>query len=263
MLISMTLSLAAVAQDEEVGSIATDRPVQSETPTVVPKNYLQFEQGVYFERGIGFGTNYSGLSRTDQLNYNLLFKYGLVKNLEFRFNFDYLNQEQYLNDESNGSVGGVSGPNIGFKYSFLKDDGQSWKPNLSLSAHSQFDWWGREEFQPENANLNFRATVGKNFTDNWYGILGYGINFEDGNSDATGHFYVVQTGYTFAGKLTAILEYYGNNNSNLEIDESAINGALVYLLKDNHQFDVSFGKGLSDEWYDYYLAIGYSMRFSR
>jgi len=256
------ISLVSIAQDEDIGSIATDRPIQSETPTVVPKRYLQFEQGVYFERGIGIGTPYSGISRNDQLNFNLLFKYGVIKNLEFRFNFDYLHNDYFLSDEHEQGIGGVSGPNIGFKYSFLRDEEDSWKPNLTLSAHSQFDWWGREEYKPENANISFRATAGKNFTENWYGIVGYGINFEDGNGDATGNFYVLQTGYTFAGKLTAIVEYYGLNNSEMEVDDKALNGALVYLLNDKHQIDISFGKGLSDTWYDNYYAIGYSFRFN-
>ena len=250
------LPVAAIAQ-EEVGSIATDRPVQSETPTVVPKKHLQFEEGVLFEQGIE-----SFKIRTDQLNYNLLIKYGIVKNLELRYNVDYINQETKVIDsdpEMSQVLGGLAGPNIGLKYSFLKDDGESWKPNLTISVHSQFDWYGREEYVPENGNANFRLTAGKNITDSWYVIGGLGTNFEDGNKEATGQYYVAQTGYSF-GDLTALIELYGIRNYDIDVNQNALNGALGYLINDNNQIDLSGGMGLNDTWYDYYIAVGYSMR---
>ncbi len=231
--------------------------MQSETPTVVPTNYVQIENGIYGERGISFGDQLGGTSRTDQLNYNLLVKYGIVRNLELRYNIDYIHNDFYYGDEEVGSIGGLGGPYLGLKYSFLQDDGS--KPNLTLSAHSRFDWYGREEFQNENNNLNMRLTCGKSFTDNWYGIVGYELQFQQ-NSTTT-HFYVVQTGYSF-NKLTVIAELYGLRNYSIDQNNNAFNGALVYLLNSNHQVDLSAGKGLGDNWYDSYWAVGYSFRFS-
>ena len=219
-----------------------------------------FLNGVQFEEGL----NYTCDRRhsTDVLSYNALFKYGIIKNLELRYNFDYATNEttdKSFDPEQTTVVGGVSAPNVGLKYSFLREK-EGWMPNLTLSAHSQFDWYGREEFKPQNANANFRMTVGKTIVGNWYGIVGLGTNIEDGNQDATGQYYVVQTGDTFAPKLTRIAEIYGARNYKIDLNQNAVNGALVYLLNDNHQVDISAGKGLSDNWYGLYVALGYSFR---
>jgi hypothetical protein len=269
-ILSVLISITVIAQDDasgnsdsDVGNIATDRPVQSETPTVVPKGYFQGEEGVYFEEGLDYTCDRR--SSTDLLAYNLLIKYGIIKNLELRYTFDYFHYEttdKTFDPEETSSIGGVNAPNVGLKYSFLQET-DGWKPNLTLSLHSQFDWYGREEFQPEYANLNFRLTAGKTIVSSWYFVGGLGSTWvDDPESEPDLNYYVAQTGYTFFDKLTVIAELYGVRNYEQDDNRNAFNGALVYLINSNHQVDLSGGMGLADNWYGSYIALGYSMRFN-
>lgn len=243
--------LSANSQDDE-GSISTDRPVQSETATVVPKKYIQGEFGGMYERGNDFG-NY----RNDNTYIpNALIKYGLVKHLELRFAFDYLTATSISNFqgmEEKSSESSLTDPTMGIKYSFLQADEH--RVNLTLSLQSQVGLWASEGFKQEEENWQGRLTAGYNFTNDWYVLAGVGYYWFESTDSYT--FYCLQTGYSF-GDLTAVLEFYGNRNENFE--QSAINGALVYLLNNNHQLDLSFGKGSDNNFYDYYFAIGYSAR---
>jgi hypothetical protein len=254
------LPLVVWGQEEEIPGIGTDRPVQSETPSVIPKGYIQAEEGLYYEQGTDFTCE--NRKSIDLLANNLLLKYGLIKNLELRLTVDYFHfeyQDRTTEIEQKSSIGGLNAPNVGLKYAFLKQD-KGWKPNLTLSAHSQVDLWGREEFKLKRANVNFRLTAGKNVTENWYVLAGFGTNFIDGLGDATGQFYVCQTGYTFFSKLTLVAEYYGLRDYALNLNLNAVNGALVYLINQNHQLDLSGGMGLDDNFYGYYVSLGYSFR---
>ena len=121
----LIMPLQIIAQEENVGSIGTDRPIQSETPTVVPRHYIQMETGIYSEQGLDFSAE--NKTRTDLLAYNLLLKYGIINNLELRLNFDYFDYEttdRNFDPEEVHSIGGVNAPNIGMKYAiFTQEEG--------------------------------------------------------------------------------------------------------------------------------------------
>lgn len=250
-IVVLGFAIQAYAQ-EEVGSINTDRPVQSETPTVVPKKYLQGEFGGVYERGNEFGNFRSDNTYAP----NILIKYGLIKNMELRFATDYLTSSTIANiqgKEKEESESSLTDPLLGIKYSFLQQKEHG--INLTVSLQSQIGAWASEAFRQEEENWQGRLTTGFNFTDNWYVLAGVGYYwYEASNSNL---FYVFQTGYSF-GQVTALVEYYSNKYDNFE--QSAVNGALVVLLNDNNQADISFGKGLDDNFYDYYISLGYSLR---
>jgi len=254
------LSISAQeVEKNEVGAISTDRPVQSETPTTVPKKYLQFELGGQYTTGF----SKDSLIKNTVSNGNILIKYGLFENMEIRISTNYIQQNLSILDSSVfpvrdeiESTSGLSSPFMGFKFGILKEDG--WKPNLSYSLQSLVPLWGNEEFQANTQNFVNRLTIGKTLVGNWFGVAGVEYGYvPDGND----HFYyVLQTGYTFFDKLTAIAEVYGYRQKNRDAID-AFNFALVYLLNDNHQIDLSGGSGLGTGFYNYYVAIGYSFRF--
>lgn len=244
----------------EIGAIGTDRPVQSETPTTVPKKYIQFELGGQYTLNYPNATTI----KDEAYNGNILLKYGLFESMELRISTNYIQENRTIQDltsfpplEEEKTTSGIDAPVLGFKFSLLKEEG--WKPNISYSLQSQVPIWGETEFKNTDQNFLNRITIGKTLAGNWYGIVGiqYGY-YPTGQSD---FFYVVQTGYTFFDKLTAIAEFYGYSTADDDPSTDALNFALVYLLNDNHQVDLSGGTGLSDNFYDYYLAIGYSFRF--
>jgi len=235
----------------EPGAISTDRPVQAETPFTVPKKHLQFEMGLNYEQGVDHSYNLI-------TGPNLLIKYGLTERLELRMTNNYINLEtkksSTTQSDTNFTSAGVDAPLFGAKYKVIGANGGN--TNMVVSLSSKLSTWESEEFEIINSNIIMRATLGQSFTDSWYGIVGVEYGFYDGIDDQI--FYVAQTGYSFSIGLTAIIEYYGYS-STFELKQ-AINGALVYLINDRHQVDLSGGMGIDDNFYSHYFSIGYSFR---
>jgi len=247
-LLVVCLTNGLFAQDTvektEPGAISTDRPVQSETAFTVPKNHLQFEMGLNYEQGVDH--NFDLLTGP-----NLLVKYGLTNRLEVRMTNNYVKLEtEGLNQEYEG----WDAPLFGFKYKIIGADGG--KTNLVASLSSKVEAWGAKVLRPSTVNLLGRVTLGQSITDSWSVTGGLEYGYYDGEEDIV--FYVLQTGYSFSSGLTAIIEYYGFSSDN-EL-HSALNGALVYLINDKHQVDLSGGGGFAGNFYSHYLSVGYSFR---
>lgn len=246
------------SQNDAPAPIATDRPVQSETPTVIPKKYLQTEMGIQYRRGdiqeslIPPNESY----RIDEYQLpNLLLKYGLIKNLELRMSANYYEYEvvqTVISKSESMHAGKLTDLELGLKYSLMNESAHGL--NLVASAHgSRVLWQGNEE-TGKDINSRYRLTTGRSIGKKMFFVCG----LEYQNIIETNRaFYVLQSGYVFAGKLTLIAEFYGFRNDD-DSYNNAINGALVYLLNNNHQIDISAGKGFDS--YDFYAALGYSFR---
>jgi len=240
------------SESTDPGALSTDRPVQSETPFTVPKKHLQFEMGFNYEQGMEHSYNLN-------TGPNLLIKYGLTDRLELRMINNYLNLESRYKSiinqsDSNQTVSGIDAPLFGAKYKLIGANGGGTNAVISLS--SKVNAWGSEEFEVPASNLLARVTLGQSFTESWYGIAGFEYGYYDGIDDQM--FYVLQTGYSFSFGLTAIIEYYAYSMTSET--KQAINGALVYLINDRHQVDLSGGAGLGDNFYSHYFSVGYSFR---
>ena len=247
------LEVSAQEEKEDVGPIATDRPVQSETPNTVPKKHLQFELGYeYNEQQKG--------QVVGQTAPTLLIKYGIIDDLELRMTNAYL----ITDDRTSGTsltTSGIDNPTFGIKYKITHSNDEGQGVDFVASISSKVDAWGDKEYEVNQTNILARLTAGTVLKGSWYAILGMEYGFYDRTDDIG--FFVFQTGLSPVNGLTALIEYYGYlNTTNVSFPQvqSAVNGALVYLLADNHQVDVSAGYGLEHELYDYYIGLGYSYR---
>ena len=242
-LLSAFLSLAQ--EEEDVGPINTDRPVQSETPNIVPRNYLQAEMGLNHIKS-GYYYNLDGP--------NLLLKYGLVKDLELRFSNNYISNNRKIRNKYAEVASGLDMSRLGMKYKIFHQDDDGL--DMTISAHTYVDLFADDNFAYKEGNAQFRLTTCKTISGNWYGIVGVEYSYLAIADDQA--FYTLQTGTSLAEGLTGIIEYYGYYGSG--VLQHAVNAGLVYLLTDNHQIDLSGGAGLGDNYYDYYLQVGYSCR---
>lgn len=248
----------AFSQNDTPTPIATDRPVQSETPTVVPKKYLQTEAGIQYRRG---DIQRSFISPNESYRFdeyqlpNLLLKYGLIKNLELRMSANYFEYEvvKTVNSKTESMhAGKLSDLELGLKYSLMNEGAHGL--NLVASAHGSRTLWQGEEEVAKDINSRYRITTGRSIGKKMFFVCGLEYQHVVQTNRI---FYVLQSGYVFAGKLTFIAEFYGFGNDDYGYS-NAINGALVYLLNNNHQLDISAGKGFDS--YDFYVALGYSFR---
>ncbi len=81
LLVSFFLCTSFIAQPPE-GKIETDRPDQTESPFIVPRNYFQFEFGLNMEKD-----KLQGVNTTTFVLPTGLLKYGIKENVEFRLEF--------------------------------------------------------------------------------------------------------------------------------------------------------------------------------
>ncbi|MEQ9063433.1 MAG: transporter [Vicingaceae bacterium] len=246
----LLITFVGFAQQEEtvkaeIGSISTDRPVQSETPFTVPKKHLQGEMGFNY-------ISYGLIKQFD--GPNLLLKYGILNNLELRFTNNYLSLQSKVGGSLQESSSGADMSIVGLKYKILHESSNGL--NLTVSGSSKLDLFADQDYAFDEVNFLLRTTSSKTISGSWYGIVGLEYGYYDKSDDQC--FYVLQTGTALAKNLTGVIEYYGYFDSTDLMH--AINGAFVYLINDNHQVDISGGFGLTDNFYDYYFQVGYSFR---
>lgn len=246
------------SQNDTPTPIATDRPLQSEVPVVLPKKYLQMETGVQYRRGIGEGSfiypNESFRNDEYQLP-NLLLRYGLLKKLELRLMANYYEYKLVHttnSKEESTHAGKLSDLELGLKYSLMQESTHDL--NLVVSAHGSRTLWQGDEEPVKDINSRYRITMGRSIGKRMY----FACALEHQSIiDINRTLFLLQTGYAIAEKLTLIAEIYGFRYD-YDAYSYAINGALVYLLNNNHQLDISAGKGFDS--YDFYVALGYSFR---
>ena len=83
-------------------SIQTDRPDQTESPAITPKNHLQIETGVFYEKTDRDSENFS--------HPTVLWKYGINENFELRMITEFNSEKMGSNRNA-----GVSPLSLGFK----------------------------------------------------------------------------------------------------------------------------------------------------
>lgn len=243
-----TVQAQSDATDANDDAIATDRPLQSETPYIVPKGLHQFEMGLQYTGGVSAFE--SDIISAPQLQY----RWGFANNGELRVSTNYLNVST---DEPGVDVDGIDAPVIGLKSAIIKETKK--RPQLSGTVQFTLPFLGSDDFTPENPVFGYRLTMAKNLKGSWYLLGSFGGEWAS-EEYVPFSVYTVQTGFGLGGNWGLMLEYYGFGGANRD-NHNGINGGLVFQSDNNHQFDLSGGTGLTEDFYTYYVGIGYAMRF--
>ncbi len=228
---------------QELPSIQTDRPDQTESPFTVPKKHFQIETGVSFERIDGENKLYTYPT--------ILVKYGINENFELRLIPEYVTSHTQSTKYS-----GITPVTVGFKVRLAEEKGIL--PMLSFLGHLSI---------PSLASKNFKAT--------WYApsfrlsmqhtlsqkiSLGYNLGAEwNGETPEPAFIYTLTTGYSISERLSSYIECYGFLIQKSTGDHR-VDGGLSYLLKKNMMLDISGGVGLNKYAPRWYVALGFSIR---
>ncbi len=237
------------ATAQEMDRMETDRPDQTECPFIVPVKWVQLEMGFNFEK------NEPGAHTF--VYPTLLSKYGISKRLEFRLITSLLSDRQNMGTHYE-TVTGVEPVQVGFKVALAEEKGLI--PKTSLIAHLALPQVASTKFHAEKLAPNFVFTLQNTITKSI--ALGYNVGAEwDGFSNTPSWIYRISPGFNIGKKWYAYAEAFGflqkNESANHNVD-----GGIAYYLNNNLKFDLSAGKGLSDISMDYYVAVGFSFRFS-
>jgi hypothetical protein len=196
----LLLPLAATAQ---VDRIDTDRPDQTESATLVSKNWLQFEMGFNKQRNIDKG-DYEYLHPT------LLSKYGINKRFEFRLITTLATTTSLLIPTGTVTTSGWQPVEIGGKVAICEERGLL--PKTSLIFHFAIPTLASKAFVINKVAPNFRFTLQNSITDDI--AIGYNLGAEwDGFSNEPTWIYTFAPGFNLGKRF-----YPGHRNTALMAD---------------------------------------------
>jgi hypothetical protein len=229
---------------QDLPSIQTDRPDQTECPFITPKGYLQFENGFSYEKTNG--------NANEIVAPTILTKFGINDHFELRLITEYV-----FDSENSNKISGINPVLIGFKSRLFEEKGLI--PTTSFIGHLGLPKVASPELKATYYSPEFRFTMQHTISDRQ--TLSYNLGAEwNGATPEPTFIYTLTTGYSFTEKIGGYIEFYGFIPQ-IEKPDHRFDAGLNYLFNSNHQLDVSGGFGLSKVSPKYYFALGYSFRF--
>lgn len=229
---------------QELPSIQTDRPDQTECPFITPKNYFQFENGFSFEK------------KNDNVNEivmpTILTRFGINDHFEIRLVTEYI-----INKNYSEKISGVNPVLIGFKTRLFEEKGVI--PLTSFIGHIGIPKLASSNYKATYFAPEFRFTMQHTISKKQ--SLSYNLGAEWNGETAEPTFvYTLTTGYSLTEKIGIYFELYGFVPK-IEKPDHRFDAGVTYLINSNHQLDVSSGFGLSNTSPKYFVSLGYSFRF--
>jgi hypothetical protein len=242
------INVAASAQEKP--EIVTDRPDQTEAPSLVPKGGLQVETGFIYE------SDESNNLKTTNYTYNTtLIKYGINENFELRFITEYLGERQQVSETSYTRSEGFSPTALGVKIK-LADENGIW-PQAALIGHINLRT-GSKTFSPHYTAADFRFTFAHTLSEKFSLSYNLGAEWDGETPDAT-FLYTLSLGYVLSERIGVYAEGYSFFPENSKAD-NRIDAGLTYKFSPVVQWDISGGLGLSENAPDAFVSTGISFR---
>lgn len=200
-----TLDQASSALSDEPEfpeTIVTDRPDQTEAPSLTPKGWFQIEAGAFSE-----GDQSEGVTTHQSAYTSILWKYGLSKNLEIRVITEYLGAENRADDSSQiVAEDGLSPLTIGSKIRICES--YKWIPQISLITHLSLPYFGDKAFTQNYIVPRFRFLFSHGLSEKLNLSYNLGMEWEEGTSAATS-IYTISLAYSLHRKVGCFIEAYG------------------------------------------------------
>lgn len=238
------LLVSSMAFSQDLPSIQTDRPDQTECPFIVPKNYFQLENGFSYEK--------TKANSTEIIAPTILTRFGINDHFELRLITEYIIDN--INFEKTSGLNPVL---IGFKTRLFEEKGII--PVTSFIAHISIPKIASKNFTTSFYTPEFRFTMQHTLSDKQ--SLSYNIGAEwNGETAEPSFIYTLTTGYSITEKIGGYMELYGFVPQ-IEKPDHRFDAGFTYLFNPNHQLDISSGIGLSKTSPKHYFSLGYSFRF--
>ena len=243
----LLLAAGSVAQAEP---LVTDRPDATESSSVVAPRFAQFEVG------LTTGDDADGESFTQ--SGGSLLRVGLIEEWELRLGWD---------GYQDGPVGAGAGDGLlGFKYRIAPEVREKFLPETALLVHTTVPW-GADDFSSDKFDPSFLLAFSHTLNDRW--SLGYNLGAElatsekanGGDTTLASGLYSVALGYGATEQLGFFIEVFGDVGLSAETSSTSLDGGLTWLFSDDSQLDLFVGTGLDDDADDWFLGLGYSIRF--
>jgi hypothetical protein len=229
---------------QNLPAIQLDRPDQTECPFIVPKGYIQAENGLTYEKINNSSKSFAHPST--------LWKYGLSDNFEFRLITEIISEKELAT-----TITTLSPITIGFKVKIAEENGIV--PITSFIGHLTVPHWASKAAQSNYYAPSFRFTM--QHTLSKILTLAYNLGAEwDGETPETTFIYTLTTGFSMTEKIGAYIELYGFAPQKQKADHR-FDGGFTYLINNNVIVDLSGGIGLTDNAPNSFVSLGFSYRF--
>jgi len=230
------------AQQEEID---TDRPDQTETPTIVPANHFQMENGFLHQQ--------NAKSESELALPTSLWKFGVSKNLEIRVTTDLI-----YNKSKDSTSTGLSPIVAGIKVRLWDEKGVI--PQASLITQVLLPKVASNELKVKYLAPELRLLFQNEITDDI--DLGYNLGMKwDGESTDPTFEYTISPNMNLTDKLKAYIEIYGFMPQQRHPEEW-FDGGFMFLLTKNVQLDISAGYEITstNNHHQFFESIGFSFR---
>jgi hypothetical protein len=248
-------SLALYAQEEsQLGALITDRPDATESPTAVPKGFLQVETGAFYE---SFEDN--GIKNENYTYNTTLVRYGLLKNLELRLGWDFVEGQTKVNGTALDNITSGFNPLLfGFKTTIAKENGCM--PEIGFLGHLYLPFTAGSDYKPDTTGVDFRFSFAHTLSEKSSIAYNLGAAWRDDSPEAA-YLYTLAYGYSITNQLGAYAELYGDFPENSKANHLWDVG-LTYLVSNNVQLDATVGSSFT-EGQDILISAGVSFRIPK
>ncbi len=252
LLISGYLSVSA---QTERPPLSTDRPDQTEAPTLLPQGYVQIETGFLFERDTPAALE----SDTYVDSYNLgtsLLRYGFSNKIELRlgagFTIQQIKEGKIITEKS-----GLANVLISSKIFLADEDGIIPEGALLLNLFLPI---GNKSFISDNLVPGLVLASRYTFTK-WLGFSSnFGFRFFENNNQIIR--YSFSLGSDIMPKIAIFIESFGRFSGNNK-PAHLVDLGMTYRIIPNLQLDTSYGFALNDLAVDQFINFGASLRLPR
>ena len=239
----ITLFVSILSFSQEIEPIQTDRPDQTETPSLVPSKMFQIETGFSFQKNYDASNSITIPS--------ILWKYGLNENFEMR-----LISEYSIEENNTSKFSGLNPILIGCKIKISDEKGLL--PKTSFIGHISLPNLASTAFKGYFFAPEFRFVMQHSLSDSF--SLGYNFGAEwDSFTPEPTFIYTLTTGYSVSEKMGTYIEIFGFAPQK-NIAYHSFDGGVTYLVTNNFMLDLSGGFGLTEFAPEYYYALGVSFR---
>ena len=242
--LSMCFLTSNALRAQELPSIQTDRPDQTESPFIVPVHYFQFETGFSYQK--------TDDEATEIVAPTVLTRFGINDHFELR-----MITEHVIDKVNSEKITGINPVAFGFKTRLFEEKGIV--PVTSFMAHLSIPKLASKKFRTSYYAPDFRFTMQHTISKKQ--SLSYNLGAEwDGENAEPIFVYTLTTGYSFNDKIGGYVEFYGFVPQ-VEKPDHRFDAGITYLFNPDNQLDFSGGVGLSRFSPHYFISVGYSLRF--
>lgn len=253
----MSLARIASAQDD-LPSIATDRPGQSTAPSILSPGYVQIEAGTQIT-GTESGEGTKAITTRSYALPSALVRIGLLPAMELRLGAEYRSLRGTTEAASTvATADGIASLAVGAKIGITQEKGSL--PETAFLVTLALPY-GAEQFRPAAVAPSFLLAMRSSLGGPLNLYYNLGGSWDGSNGAGTG-LYTLALSAAIAGDLSAFAELYGSLASGVPPVHAADAG-IAYVVGPNLQLDLSGGAGITPSAPEYFISAGVSLRLPR